>query len=69
MEDAKRAKAIPRKSDRLYPSLSDMESSNTNSDREQYFSTSEMPSKMKNVRFEHTTQPYSSQEEDNDDDR
>lgn len=67
LDDVKRIKVNPPKNGCLYPALSDIEaSSNANSDREQYFSTEETPTK-KNVRFEHNVQPYSSQDEDEDD--
>lgn len=69
LEDMKRVKVNPPKNGCLYPALSDIEaSSNTNSD--QYFSTEERPTKVKNVRFENNVQPsYSSQDEDDDDER
>lgn len=68
-DDMKRVKVNPPKDGCLYPALSDIESLNTNSDKEIYFSTEEMPAKTKNVRFDHNTHEYSSSIEDDDDDR
>lgn len=68
-DDMKRVKVNPPKNGCLYPALSDIESSNANSDKEQYFSTEEMPAKTKNVRFDQNTPQYSSSPEDDDDDR
>lgn len=62
----KRVKINPPKDGRLYPVLSDIESMATNSDKEQYYSTEEMP-KGKNVRFDYNTHQYSSQDEEEDD--